>query len=275
LILLSQEQIVTIQRIEIGGAALSVLDEGAGEPLVFVHGFPLDHTMWGAQSPAFAPRRRVIAPDLRGFGASEARGETVTMEGFADDLAALLDAMRIQEPVALCGLSMGGYIAFQFVRKYAARLRSLVLCDTRAGADSADTAANRLKVAEQVLAEGAEVVAQAMLPKLFGKRTLAEQPETVAALRRVMAGTKPAAIAAAQRGMAARPDSTALLPEIRVPTLVVVGAEDAIAPVDEMRGIAAAIPGAEFVVVPGAGHMAPLENPAAFNAALREFLAIN
>ncbi|HXT58560.1 MAG TPA: alpha/beta fold hydrolase [Pirellulales bacterium] len=262
-----------MKRIAVRGAEWNVFDEGAGEPLLFVHGFPLDHTMWQAQLPAFAPRRRVIAPDLRGFGASESRGETVTMEDFADDLAALLDAMQVQEPVVLCGLSMGGYIAFPFARKHTARLRSLVLCDTRAAADSPEAAANRWKVAEQVLAEGAEVVAQAMLPKLFGKRTVAEQPETVAAMRRVMAATKPAAIAAAQRGMAARSDSTALLPEIRVPTLVVVGAEDAIAPVEEMRSMAAAIPGAEFVVVPGAGHMAPLENPAAFNAALREFLA--
>ena len=112
-----------------------------------------------------------------------------------------------------------------------------------------------------------------MLPKLFGKRTAAEKPEVLAATRRVMAVTHPAAIAAAQRGMAERPDSTALLPTIRTPTLVVVGAEDAISPLDEMRGMAAAIPGAEFVVIPDAGHMAPLENPAAFNAALEKFLA--
>jgi pimeloyl-ACP methyl ester carboxylesterase len=262
-----------MKRIAVRGLELNVFDEGAGVPLLFVHGFPLDHTMWSAQLAAFAPRRRVIAPDLRGFGASQAQGETVTMEDFADDLEALLDGLQIHEPVAFCGLSMGGYIAFPFVRKYAARLRSLVLCDTRAAADSSEAAANRLKVAEQVLAEGAEVVANAMTPKLFSKRTASEQPETVAAMRRVMAATKPAAIAAAQRGMAARADSTALLPTIRVPTLVVVGAEDAIAPVDEMRGMAAAIPGAEFVIVPDAGHMAPLENPAAFNAALEKFLA--
>jgi pimeloyl-ACP methyl ester carboxylesterase len=210
---------------------------------------------------------------LRGFGASQAQGETVTMEELADDLAALLDALQIQQPLTFCGLSMGGYVAFQFVRKYAARLRSLVLCDTRTAADSPEAAANRLKVAEQVLAEGAEVVANAMTPKLFSKRTASEQPETVAAMRRVMAATKPAAIAAAQRGMAARPDVTASLSKIAVPTIVVVGAEDAIAPVEEMRGMAAAIPGSEFLIVPDAGHMAPLENPAAFNAALEKFLA--
>jgi pimeloyl-ACP methyl ester carboxylesterase len=229
--------------------------------------------MWQGQIDVFSPRYRVLAPDLRGFGASDVRGETVTMEDFADDLAAILDALDVRGPIALCGLSMGGYIAFRFAAKYAARLRSLILCDTRAAADSPDGAANRLKMAEQVLSEGAEVAANAMLPKLFGPRTVAEKPELPAATRRVIVATKPAAIAAAQRGMAARPDSTALLPQIRVPTLVVVGEDDAIAPAAEMRGIAAAIPGAEFVVVPDAGHMAPLENPAAFNAALGNFLS--
>lgn len=260
------------KRIEIGGAALNVFDEGAGQPLVFLHGFPLDHTMWRAQIEAFAPRYRVLAPDLRGFGVSEARGETVTMEDFAYDLLWLLDALGEQRPVALCGLSMGGYIALRFVEKFPSRLDRLVLCDTRAAADSAEAAANRLKTAERVLAAGAEFVAEAMLPKLFGQRTAREQPARVADVRRVMAVTQPAAIAAAQRGMAQRPDSTALLPTIRTPTLVVVGAEDAISPPDEMRGMAAAIPGAEFVVIPDAGHMAPLENPAAFNAALAKFL---
>ncbi|HUY88226.1 MAG TPA: alpha/beta fold hydrolase [Pirellulales bacterium] len=262
-----------IKRIEVGGAALSVLDAGAGETLLFVHGFPLDHTMWQAQIEAFAPRYRVLAPDLRGFGLSDARGETVTMEEFAGDLAELLDALDERRPVVFCGLSMGGYIALRFVDQFAARLRALVLCDTRAAADSAAAAAHRRKLGEQVLAEGAEPVADAMLPKLFAPRTAAEKPEVLAAARRVMAATHPVAIAAAQRGMAERPDSTALLPTISTPTLVVVGAEDAISPLDEMRGMAAAIPGAEFVVIPNAGHMAPLENPAAFNAALEKFLA--
>jgi pimeloyl-ACP methyl ester carboxylesterase len=264
-----------VNRIDISGATLGVLDEGAGEPLVFVHGFPLDHTMWQGQIDVFSSRYRVLAPDLRGFGASDVRGETMTMEDFADDLAAMLDALGVGRPIALCGLSMGGYIAFRFAAKYASQLRSLILCDTRAAADSPEAAANRLKMAEQVLSKGAEVAANAMLPKLFGPRTVAERPELPAATRRVIESTKPAAIAAAQRGMAARPDSTALLPQIRVPTLVVVGEDDAIAPVAEMRGIAAEISGAEFVVVPAAGHMAPLENPTAFNAALEKFLSSN
>ena len=266
---------MAVKRIEIGGAQLSVLDEGAGEPLAFVHGFPLDHTMWRAQIEAFAPRYRVLAPDLRGFGFSEARGETVTMEDFAYDLLWLLDALDERRPIVLVGLSMGGYIALRFVEKFAARLRALVLCDTRAAADSPEAAANRRKMADAALKEGAEMVAGAMLPKLFCPKTALEKPDLPAATRRVIVSTKPGAIAAAQRGMAVRPDSTALLPAIRTPTLVAVGAEDAISPVEEMRGMAAAIPGAEFVVIPDAGHMAPLENPTAFNAALDAFLLRN
>lgn len=263
-----------MKRVAIRGVEWNVFDEGAGQPIVLVHGFPLDHTMWSGQLKAFSSDKRVIAPDLRGFGASPAADEMLSMEQFAEELAELLDVLKVGEPVVLCGLSMGGYIALAFVRKYADRLKALVLCDTRAAADSAEAAANRLKMAEQTLAEGAEVAAKAMLPRLFGKRTTAERPELIESVRRVMLATSPAAIAAAQRGMASRPDMTGYLPQIGAPTLVIVGEEDAISPVAEMRQIAQSIPGAQFAIVPEAGHMAPLENPAAFNAALEKFLAM-
>ncbi len=262
-----------MKRVAIRGVEWNVFDEGAGQPIVLVHGFPLDHTMWSGQLEAFSSGKRVIAPDLRGFGSSVAADEMVSMEQFADDLAELLDVLQVDEPVVLCGLSMGGYIALQFVRKHADRLKALVLCDTRAAADSAEAAANRLKMAEQTLAEGAEVAARAMLPRLFGKKTLGERPEVVESVHRVMLATSPAAIAAAQRGMASRPDMTGYLPRLRVPSLLIVGEEDAISPVAEMRQIAQSISGAQFAIVPEAGHMAPLENPAAFNAALEKFLA--
>ena len=168
---------------------------------------------------------------------------------------------------------MGGYIALQFVKKHADRLQALVLCDTRSAADSAEAAANRLKVAQQVLTEGAESVAETMLPRLFSKQTMDERTEFVESTRQVMNSARPAAIAAAQRGMAARPDMSSFLRQITVPTLVIVGEHDVISPVAEMREMAERIPGAEFVIVPDAGHMAPLENPAAFNAALEKFLA--
>lgn len=255
------------------GTTLVAHDAGSGTTLLFVHGFPLDHTQWNAQLPVFGQTHRVLAPDLRGFGGSEATPGVATMEQFADDLAALLDALQIGEPVVVCGLSMGGYIAFQFARKYASRLKALVLCDTRAVADTTDGAETRRKMADEVEVSGTAKVADAMLPKLLAPDTKNRHPEIVEAVRAMVAAARPAGVAAAQRGMAARPDSSELLPRINVPTLVVVGEHDAISTVDEMRRIAEAIPRAKFHVVSAAGHLSPLENPTAFNDALRNFLA--
>ncbi len=194
------------------------------------------------------------------------------MEQFADDLAGLLDALGIAEPVVLCGLSMGGYIAIRCWRKYAARLRALILCDTRAAADPPEAAAARLVMADRVLREGPAPLVESMLPRVLGETTRRERPQMVEALRRTMMANPPQGIAAALRGMAQRPDMTAALLEIRCPTLVLVGAEDVATTPAEMRGMAQAIPGAKFVEVPAAGHLSPLENPTAFNAALLEFV---
>jgi pimeloyl-ACP methyl ester carboxylesterase len=215
----------------------------------------------------------VIAPDLRGLGRSPAADGKVTMEQFADDLAALLDGLGIAEPVVFCGLSMGGYIALQFWHKHRARLRGLVLCDTRAAADTPAAAAARLTLADRVLLEGPEPLVEIMLPRLFGAATCRQRPDVVEELQSVMMGTDPRGIAAAARGMAERPDMTGLLGQIACPTLVVVGQHDAISPPAEMRGMAEAIPGAKFVEIPDVGHMSPLENPTAVNAALAEFLS--
>jgi 3-oxoadipate enol-lactonase len=257
---------------------LAYIDRGQGPTVLLVHGFPLDHTMWDPQIEALAERYRVIAPDLRGFGQSPLgtgdASQGVTMEQYADDLAELLDALKIAGPIVLAGLSMGGYIAWQFVRKYPGRLRALVLLDTRAAADSEEARAGRLKMAENVAEWGSARVAEMMGPRLFSERAFQQRPEIIAAVRRVVENTSPAAIAAAQRGMAARPDVTNLLPTIRVPTLVMVGDRDVISPPAEMQAIAAAIPHAQFVVIPHAGHMTTLENPAAANQALARFLDV-
>jgi len=262
-----------MRTLAVHGIRLAYVDEGSGPPVVLVHGFPLDHAMWDAQVEALKDRCRVIVPDLRGFGRSDVTEGTVTMEQFADDVAGLLDALGVGEPVVLAGLSMGGYVAFQFFRRHRGRLRALVLCDTRAGADTPQAAAVRRETAENVLREGPDSLAENMPDKLLAAATLRDRPELGESLRRVIANSDPRGIAAASLGMAERPDVTAMLPEIDCPTLVVVGREDAISPPDEMRRIAAAIPGARLVEVPDAGHMSPMENPAAVNAALREFLA--
>lgn len=252
---------------------LNYLDTGTGSPVVLVHGFPLDHQMWAGQVAALSDRHRVIAPDLRGFGGSDVTSGTVSMAQFADDVAGLLDVLGITEPVAFCGLSMGGYVAWQFWQRHRARLAKLVLCDTRAAADSPETARGRLVTAEQVLANGPAKLVETMSGRLFAAETLQAQPELVAQTRRIMTTTSREGIAAALRGMAERADLTPQLAAVHVPTLVICGEQDIISPVAEMRGMAAAMPRATFIVVPGAGHMAPLEQPALVNPALRQFLA--
>ncbi|HWB09624.1 MAG TPA: alpha/beta fold hydrolase [Pirellulales bacterium] len=261
-----------MKRVFARGLEFGVVDQGGGSPLVFVHGFPLNHGMWNAQIPVFAERHRVIAPDLRGFGESVDTEGTVSMEDFADDLAAILDHLQVTEPVVLCGLSMGGYIAFHFVRKYRQRLRGLVLCDTRASADMPEIVENRLRIARLVIENGTQPVAEAMLPKAFAPKTYADRPEVVEAVRAMMISSDPTGVAAASRGMAVRPDMTQLLPTVDLPTLVVVGADDGLTTVDEMRRMASAIPDARFKIIPEAGHLSPLENPHIFNATLANYL---
>ena len=261
-----------LKRIEITEATLSVLDVGEGSPILFVHGFPLDHTMWREQVAELSRDFRCVVPDLRGFGQSTVTEGTVTMEQFADDLAALLDALAITEPVVLCGLSMGGYIAWQFARRHAARLKGLILCDTRAVPDTAEAAANRRKLADDVVRTGPELVANAMLPKLFSDRETSRRTELKDELRRVMLATDPRGIAAASRGMAERADAQPWLATINCPALLLVGEQDVISTPAEMSEIASALPHATFRVIPDAGHLAPLENPQATNEAIRSFL---
>ncbi len=246
--------------------------------MLFVHGFPLDHTMWQAQIHEFSKTHRVIAPDLRGFGGTDGALYSVSMEQFADDLAALLDALAVEGPVVLCGLSMGGYIAWQFVQRHVARVAKLIVCDTRAAADSAEAAANRLKMADIVLRDGPEPVVWAMMPKLFAQCSSDASnsdycPAMIASVRQMVLNSNPIAIAAAHRGMAVRPDITSWLPTLNVPTLVVCGEHDAISPPAEMKAIADAIPHAQFALIEKAGHMAPMEQPEAVNAAIRSFVS--
>jgi 3-oxoadipate enol-lactonase len=265
-----------MKTVRISTGELAYVDRGEGEAVLLVHGFPLDHTTWDAQIDALCSRFRVIAPDLRGFGQSPLgdyeSNVGISMEQYADDLAELLDALGIREPIVLVGFSMGGYIAWQFVRKHADRLRALIQCDTRAAADTDEARSGRIKMAENVGEWGSARVAEMMGPKLVALAAYQSQLPVVLAVRRMVERTAPAGIAAAQRGMAARPDMTAFLPQITLPTLIAVGAEDAISPPAEMKSIADAIPNSKFVTIPNSGHMTPMENPAAVNTAIREFL---
>jgi len=254
---------------------LSYYETGSGAPVVLIHGFPLDHTMWRAQIEALSQSFHVIAPDLRGFGKSSlAEGDAqrgVDMRQYAADVAAVLDDLGVSEPAILCGFSMGGYVLWQFVREFRERVRELVLCDTKAAADSDEVRAARISGAEEVLLSGVGPIADSLLPKLLAPTTLADRPDVVHAVDAIIRRTAPEAIAAANRGMARRPDVRTALPSIQVPALVLVGTEDAISPPQEMRDIAAALPHAEFVEVPGAGHMSPMENSGFVSDAILRF----
>jgi pimeloyl-ACP methyl ester carboxylesterase len=258
-----------VSTLDIAGNRFHLIDEGDQTPLVFLHGFPLDHTMWKQQRAAFQATHRVIIPDLRGFGQSTAAVDAISLADHADDLNAMLDQLGVHEPIVLCALSMGGYIAFRFWEKHAGRVQKLILCDTKSAADSTEAAKGRIDLAEKVMQRGAEVMADAMLPKFFAPDV---DSAIVEETKQTILQTSPKTIAVALRAMATRPDSTPLLGSINVPTLVIVGEHDTITKPDEMQSLAAAIPGAEFVQVPDAGHMAPLEQPAVVNEAIRKFL---
>jgi len=261
-----------VKRVSVGGDSFAVQDEGRGPPVLLVHGFPLDHTMWAAQVEALAPHHRVIVPDLRGFGASVVTPGKVTMSRMAEDLAALLDTLGVTEPVTFAGFSMGGYVGWPFLRSQRRRVARLVLCDTRAVADTAEAAQGRLAMADKLEAEGAAVAADAMLPKLLAPGRAERDPALARRVREVILATDPRGIAAAQRGMAERTDARADLPLLGLPVLVIVGEHDAISTRGEMSALAAEIPGARLVEVSGAGHTTPMEAPAAVTAALLEFL---
>lgn len=265
------------QRHAVNGVSISAEDRGGGRPVVLLHGFPLDHGMWSAQLDALSAEHRMIAPDLRGFGASSlAAGDAqrgVGMEQYAADVAALLDALGIDEPVVLAGFSMGGYAAWQFALNYPERLAGFIACDTRAVADTDEARAGREKMAAAALEAGDSSPALAMLPKLLAKQTHDSRPNVVAQVRAMIERQSAGAIAAAQRGMARRVDVEARLSEIGCPALVVVGAEDAISPPAEMREIAAAMPDARVAEIAAAGHMTTMENPEAVTRAIADFIA--
>ncbi|MCC9606445.1 alpha/beta hydrolase [Blastopirellula sp. JC732] len=264
------------ERIPIGEVTLNVVIRGEGEPILLAHGFPLDHSMWEAQINVLAAEGyQVIAPDLRGFGGSDPAKDKTTMAQFADDLSRLLAKLNVTKPVTFCGLSMGGYIAWQFFLRHRTRLARLILCDTRANDDDEKVARGRLVMAAEVERFGLEKVPGTMLPKLIAPITLEKNEAVVAALQAAILRQDPAGVAAAQRGMAERQNVVELLSTIDVPTLVICGEVDAITPPDVMRAIADAIPCAEYVEIAGAGHMAPMERAVETNTAILNFLKSN
>jgi 3-oxoadipate enol-lactonase len=260
-----------VQRLTVNGVGLAVEVRGEGPAILLVHGYPLDRSIWSHQLAALDGWTRV-APDLRGMGQSDAPDLGYSIETYASDLAVLLDLLGIDE-VVLVGHSMGGYIAFEFLRRWRDRVRGLVLVDTRAEPDSADARKQRDIAAATARDQGAEAIADAMLSKMLGATTITGSPSIVERARTIMTGTPVAGIVGALGAMRDRPDSTPLLPNLAgLPTLVIVGDEDEATPPTHAHAMADAIPGASLVVIRSAGHLPSLERPVETTNAIAAFL---
>lgn len=260
-----------MKKLNIGGVEIQYADQGQGPSVMFLHGFPLSLGMWDGQA-TLATHHRIVRFDARGFGGSDVGDAILTMARIADDAAILIERLRLG-PVILVGCSMGGYAALSFAHKHASLLRGLVLVDTRAGADSPEARKGRGDLAAKVMKEGARAAMEAFLPKVVGETTARSRTDVIVRLKDMMLATSPRGISDGLHGLAARQDSTLLLREISVPTLVVCGEEDVITPRAEAETLQRGIKGAELAVIPNSGHLPPMETPEAFNSVLCRFLS--
>lgn len=261
---------------EIDGRRLFFVDVGAGQPVVFLHAFPLSSAMWQPQLDALPGGWRAIAPDLRGFGGSRLPDNSpgtpaTSFDDHADDLERLWQHLDLP-PAVVVGLSMGGYLAFAFYRRRPDLVAALVLADSRAEPDTEDARARRDEMKATALNQGAAAVAEAMVPKLIGASTESARPGVARDVHAMIRQSAPDAIAAALECLKTRADSTPMLGEIACPTLVLVGDEDELTPPPLSERMVRAIRGASLAILPGAGHLSNLEQPEAFNDELFGFL---
>lgn len=246
-------------------------DVGTGPPVVLIHGYPFNRSLWNEQAEALSGKYRVVTPDLRGFGESDSSEGPVTMNRMAQDVAQLMDQLEITGAV-IGGLSMGGYVALAFCKQFPSRVKALVLADTRAQADTEEGKQARFQQAEKALSEGMAGIADAMLPKLLTPDTVSKRPEVVKRVRDMMLKTKPQGAASALLGMAERDDQSEFISTINVPTMILVGREDAITPVADSEKMQSKIAPSRLVVIENAGHVSNLEQTGHFNFALSRFL---
>jgi 3-oxoadipate enol-lactonase len=244
---------------------------GEGPPVVLLHPFPVNHEFWLPVAETLAGRYRVILPDLRGHGDSAVGEGPATMTKHAADMARVMDDAEVGR-APLIGVSIGGYLSFEFWRNYRGRVAAFVLCNTKAQADNPEARAVRLQIASEVLERGAEPFLQAQTPRMFARSTLQLRPDLVDGARRMMQKMSAEDIAQVQRGMAERPDSMDTLKTINVPTLLVTGDEDIFTGVNEAELMRRHIAGSQLRVIAKAGHYAPWEQPEEAGRILRQFL---
>jgi pimeloyl-ACP methyl ester carboxylesterase len=255
-----------------GGATITYDEVGDGLPVVLVHAFPLDRQMWVGQLAAVADLARVFAVDLPGFGGSKADGP-FGVEAAADLVADFLDAVGVRGRAVVGGLSMGGYVALAFARRHPEKLAGLILADTKAEADTDEAKAGRDKSIAAVREKGVAALVETMLPKLLSDATREAKPDVVETVKRIAGRQSVEGVAAALAGLRDRPDATASLGNISTAAVILVGEHDAVTPPLNAAALGANIWGSKVVTIPDAGHLSNLENPEAFNVAVREFLA--
>lgn len=248
-------------------------EAGQGTPLVLLHAFPLSSRMWEEQRQHFSAEFRVLTPNFRGIGGTSRFEGAPSLQTLADDLALWLDHLNISQKIVLGGLSMGGYVALEFARSYGDRLKGLILADTRADTDSSEGKSARNEMIEFAKQSSGEAVAEKMLAKLLGETTRRDKPEVVKQVEAIAAANAGENLADLVAAMRDRRDSTVLLGSFKVPTLVLGGSEDVVSPTGVMLPMALHIPGAEHIEIIGAGHLANLEKPAAFNGAIELLLS--
>ncbi|MFN8580526.1 MAG: alpha/beta fold hydrolase [Gemmatimonadaceae bacterium] len=246
-------------------------DIGQGIPVLFVHGFPHNRSLWAAQAHGLVDRARCIAPDLRGFGESSV-APPYSMDQYADDVVGLMDVLRIDRAV-IVGISMGGYVAMAMWRRHRARMRAIALVDTRGGSDTDEGRRKRNDMIALAQERGSPAIADAMIGNMVGHGTHSRAPEVVEQVHGILASAPVEGVIGALGALRDRPDSTATLATIDVPTLIVVGDEDAITPVAESQAMHERISRSSLQIIAGAGHLSNVERPAAFNHVLSEFLA--
>jgi pimeloyl-ACP methyl ester carboxylesterase len=254
----------------VNGVTIAYEDQGTGAPIVFLHAFPLNRTMWTQQAAVLSRQFRTVSIDLRGLGESDAPFWRYSMEQYVRDIQALLTFLRIEKALFV-GLSLGGYLEFALYRMHPELIRGLVLADTRAEADKAEQIQWRFNLAQRTAAQGPSAVIEDMLPKLLAPARYDRDPALVAKVRAMLSAAPVPGIIGALTAIAERPDSTDLLPGIAVPAMVIVGADDVLTTTADAERIAQGIAGAELVVLPEAGHLSNLEQPDRFTEAVERF----
>lgn len=258
--------------LNINGVYIEYQDRGSGIPLLLIHGYPLNSTLWQPQVEGLINVARIITPDLRGFGGSDPVKGVYTMDLLASDCKELLDNLGVKQRVVVGGLSMGGYVTLAFQRLFPERVEAIILAATRSGPDSVEGKANRDKSVETAMDLGTPAIVDSMLPKMLSPKTYATKPDLVQFTRNIMEASSVEGIIGALQGMKDRPDSTPMLTHIDKPVLILHGADDQLIPAKEAEAMQAAIPNAQLQIFPDSGHLLNLEQSELFNKAVEQFL---